>query len=164
MTRTPNRASEKHPMPSLTHYFEDFEVGQTFQSYSRTITEADLSLFCALVGYHTPMFIDEHYAKTTRFGGRVVPGSLTASFSTASIEAFFRESIVAHLSNREARFLAPVRPGDTITTHVEVIGKKDSDKPHGMVSFRDTVKNQDGVVVYTVEKTTLIAKKKTAGA
>jgi acyl dehydratase len=148
----------EEPM-SLTHYFEDFSVGQTFKSYGRTITEADLAMFCALVGYHTPMFIDEHYARRTRFGGRIVPGSLTASFSTASIEALFRESIVAHLGNREARFLEPVRPGDTITTYVEVIGKEDRGKAHGLVSFRDTVKNQDGTVVYTVEKTTLIAKK-----
>ncbi len=149
-------------MDSLTHYFEDFEVGQTLKSYSRTITEADLTLFCALVGYHTPMFIDEHFAKTTRFGGRIVPGSLTASFSTASIEAFFRESIVAHLSNHEARFLAPVRPGDTITTYVEVVEKEDKAAGHGLVGFRDTVKNQDGVVVYTVMKKTLIAKKSKA--
>lgn len=147
---------------SLTHYFEDFQVGQKFKSYGRTITEADLAMFCALVGYHTPMFIDEHYAKSTRFGGRIVPGSLTASYSTASIEILFRESIVAHLSNREARFLAPVRPGDTITTHVEVIGKEDKGKPHGMISFRDTVTNQEGTVVYTVEKTTLVAKKNAA--
>lgn len=149
-------------MDSLTHYFEDFKVGQTFKSYSRTITEGDLSLFCALVGYHTPLFIDEHYARTTRFGGRVVPGSLTASFSTASIEAFFRESIVAHLSNDEARFLAPVRPGDTITTHVEVLETQDKGAAQGLVRFRDTVKNQDGEVVYTVTKKTLIAKKKKA--
>lgn len=144
---------------SETRYFEDFQIGQTLKSYSRTITEGDLSLFCALVGYHTPIFIDEHYARTTQFGGRIVPGSLTASFSTASIEAFFRESIVAHLSNREARFLAPVRPGDTITTLVEVIDKEDRGRPAGKISFRDTVVNQDGTVVYTVEKTTLIAKR-----
>ena len=47
---------------------------------------ASLALFCALVGYHNPMFIDEHYSKKTRFGGRIVPSSLTMSFSTAMTE------------------------------------------------------------------------------
>jgi 3-hydroxybutyryl-CoA dehydratase len=149
-------------MPSGSLYFEDFEVGQSFSSYSRTITEADLVLFCSLVGYHAPLFIDEHYAKTTQYGGRIVPSSLTASFSTASTESFFRTSVVAHRSNNNARFLAPVRIGDTITTHVEVIGKEDREKPYGVVVFRDSVSNHDGTAVYTVEKTVLIAKRNVA--
>ena len=97
-------------------YFEDFEVGRRYPTYTRTITEADLVMFCALVGYHTPMFIDEHYAKKTRFGGRIVPSSLTMSFSTAMTESFFRTTIVAHLSSDKATFHAPVRPGDTAET------------------------------------------------
>ena len=47
-------------------YFEDFEVGRRYPTYTRTITEADLVMFCALFGYHTPMFIDEHYANIDR--------------------------------------------------------------------------------------------------
>jgi acyl dehydratase len=146
-----------NPQESL--YFEDFEIGMKLSSYSRTITEADLVLFCSLVGYHAPLFIDEHYAKTTRFGGRIVPSSMTAAFSTASTEAFFRTSVVAHQANDNARFLAPVKPGDTITTHVEVIDKQDRDKPYGVIKFRDTVVNHIGAAVYTVEKTVLIAKR-----
>lgn len=148
------------PFESL--YFEDFEMGQKLSSYSRTITETDLVLFCSLVGYHAPLFIDEHYAKGSPYGGRIIPSSLTASFSTASTEAFFRTSVVAHRSNNNARFLAPVRIGDTITTQVEVIGKEDREKPYGVVIFRDTVLNQNGTSVYTVEKTVLIAKRNAA--
>jgi len=148
----------------LTHYFEDFEVGQKLRTHTRTITEADLVMFCALVGYHAPLFTDEHFAKTTRFGGRIIPSALTAAYSTASTEAFFRRSVVAHVANREARFLAPVRPGDTIVTDVEVLEKHDSaGKPHGRIVFRDTVTNQDGRPVYTVEKVALIARRPTEG-
>ena len=56
---------------STSMYFEEFEVGRRYPTYTRTITEADLVLFCSLVGYHNPMFIDAHYAKKTRFGGRI---------------------------------------------------------------------------------------------
>ena len=107
----------------MSMYFEEFEVGRRYPTYTRTITEADLVLFCSLVGYHNPMFIDEHYAKKTRFGGRIVPSSLTMSFSTAMTESFFRTTIVAHLSSDKATFHAPVRPGDTIGTEVEVVSK-----------------------------------------
>ncbi|NBS58723.1 MAG: hypothetical protein EBS65_17095 [Betaproteobacteria bacterium] len=120
-------------------YFEDFEVGRRYPTYTRTITEADLVMFCALVGYHTPMFIDEHYAKKTRFGGRIVPSSLTMSFSTAMTESFFRTTIVAHLSSDKATFHAPVRPGDTIGTEVEVVSKESKSPRSGIVLFKDHV-------------------------
>lgn len=144
-------------------YFEEFEVGRRYPTYTRTITEADLVMFCALVGYHTPMFIDEHYAKKTRFGGRIVPSSLTMSFSTAMTESFFRTTIVAHLSSDKATFHAPVRPGDTIGTEVEVVGKESKSPRSGIVHFKDHVTNHDGVLVYTVEKKVLIAKRPGAG-
>lgn len=146
----------------MSLYFEDFEVGRTYPTYSRTITEADLVMFCALVGYKTPMFIDEHYAKKTRFGGRIVPSSLTMAYSTAMTESYFRTTIVAHLASNNAKFHAPVRPGDTITTDVEVVSKESKSLKSGVVVFRDHVTNHDGVLVYSVEKTVLISRRPSA--
>jgi acyl dehydratase len=143
-------------------YFEDFEVGRIYPTYSRTITEADLVMFCALVGYKTPMFIDEHYAKKTRFGGRIVPSSLTMAYSTAMTESFFRTTIVAHLASNNATFHAPVRPGDTIKTDVEVVSKESRSPKSGVVVFRDHVTNHDGVLVYSVDKTVLISRRPSA--
>jgi acyl dehydratase len=143
-------------------YFEDFEVGRIYPTYSRTITEADLVMFCALVGYKTPMFIDEHYAKKTRFGGRIVPSSLTMAYSTAMTESFFRTTIVAHLASNNATFHAPVRPGDTIKTDVEVVSKESKSLKSGVVVFRDHVTNHDGVLVYSVDKTVLISRRPSA--
>ena len=42
------------------------------------------------------------------------------------------------------RFLAPVKPGDTITAEVEVIGLRD-DKP--VTTLRTTITDQDGRIV-----------------
>jgi acyl dehydratase len=140
-------------------YFEDFEVGRIYPTYSRTITEADLVMFCALVGYKTPLFIDEHFAKNTRFGGRIVPSSLTMAYSTAMTESFFRTTIVAHLASNNATFPAPVRPGDTIRTDVEVVSKESKSPKSGIVVFRDHVTNHDGVLVYSVDKSVLISRR-----
>jgi len=146
----------------MSMYFEEFEVGRRYPTYSRTITEADLVMFCALVGYKTPLFIDEHYAKKTRFGGRIVPSSLTMAYSTAMTESFFRTTIVAHVSSDKAIFHAPVRPGDTIKTEVEVVSKESKSPKSGLVLFRDHVSNQDDVLVYTVEKKVLISRRSPA--
>lgn len=140
-------------------YFEDFKVGRTFDTYSRTITEGDHSLFCALVGYHVPLFIDEEFAKKTRYGGRIAPSSLIMSFSTAMTESLFRTNVLALMSVNNGRFFAPVMLGDTIRTQVEVIdARTSSDTSQGVVVFRDSVFNQQDKLVFQIDKTVLIKR------
>ena len=142
-------------MPS--YFFEDFPVGARFGTYSRTVTEADHTLFCALVGYHVPLFIDEEFARKTRYGGRICPSSLVMSYSTAMTETLFRTNVIALLAVDRGRFLAPVRPGDTIRTEVEVVDSKaTSDPGRGIVVFRDSVFNQRDEKVFQIEKTVML--------
>ena len=89
----------------MSMYWEEFEVGAHYPTYGRTVTEGDLSLFCAFVGYHVPLFIDEEFAKTTPFGGRIVPSALTMAVSTGMTESLFRTTIVALLGVDRGRFL-----------------------------------------------------------
>ena len=138
-------------------YYEEFEVGRRYPTYGRTITEGDLSLFCALIGYHVPLFIDEEFAKTTVYGGRIVPSAMIMAISTGQTENLFRTTVIGLLSVERGRFLAPVRPGDTVTTEVEVVSMRKTRKPgQGLIVFRDHLLNQHGKTVYQVDKTTLI--------
>lgn len=147
----------------MSHFYEDYEVGARYPTYARTITEGDHSLFCALVGYHAPLFIDEEYAKQTQFGGRICPSALVMSISTAMTEGLFRTSIIALLAVDRGKFHGPVRPGDTIRTEVEVLEKKPtSDPARGVVIFRDHVFNQRDETVFQIDKTVLI-KRRTPG-
>jgi acyl dehydratase len=144
----------------MSRYFEDFEVGARYPTYSRTITEGDLSLFCAFVGYHVPLFIDEEFAKRTPYGGRIAPSALTMSVSTGMTESLYRTTMIALLAVDHGRFLAPVRPGDTIRTEVEVLSKKaTSDPARGVVVFRDHVYNQRDEEVFQIDKTTLLQRR-----
>lgn len=144
----------------MSRYWEEFEVGARYPTYGRTITEGDLSMFCAFVGYHVPLFIDEEFAKATPFGGRIVPSALTMAVSTGMTESLFRTTIVALLAVDRGRFLAPVRPGDTITTEAEVVDKREtSDPTRGIVVFRDHVLNQRRETVFQIDKTTLIQRR-----
>jgi acyl dehydratase len=141
-------------------FWDDFEVGKRYPTYGRTVTEGDLSLFCAFVGYHVPLFIDEEYAKRTPYGGRIAPSAFTMSVSTAMTESLFRHTVVALLAVERGRFLAPVRAGDTIRTEVEVLSRRETSNPaHGIVVFRDHVLNQRGETVFQIDKTTLIARR-----
>ena len=144
----------------MSRYWEDFEVGVRYPTYGRTVTEGDLSLFCAFVGYHVPLFIDEEYAKTTPYGGRIAPSAFTMSVSTAMTESLFRHTVIALLGVERGVFLGPVRAGDTIRTEVEVISKKETkDAGRGVVVFRDHVLNQRNEVVFEIDKVTLLKRR-----
>ena len=147
-----------------THYWEEFEIGVRYPTLSRLITLEDHLQFCKLVGYEVPLFLDQAYAKTTRYGGRICPSHLIMSFSTAMTGHLFANSVLGLLALERARFIAPVRPGDTIRTEVEVVDKKVSSAPErGIVTFRDHVFNQRDELVFQNDKITLIKRRPASG-
>ena len=142
-----------------TRYFDDFVVGERIPTYRRTITEGEIAHFCSFVGYHVPLFIDEEYAKTTRYGGRIAPSSLIMSVSTGMTESLFRNNIVALIAVERGRFYVPLRAGDTIRTDVIVVDKKNSKQDdRGIVTFHDEVINQRDEKIFEIDKIALIQR------
>ena len=106
-----------------------------------------------------PLFIDEEYAKTTRYGGRIAPSSLIMSVSTGMTESLFRNNIVALIAVERGRFYVPLRAGDTIRTDVIVVDKKDSKQDdRGIVTFHDEVINQRDEKIFEIDKIALIQR------
>ena len=141
-------------------YWEDFELGQRYPTTSRRITEEDHLQFCRLVGYDVPLFLDEEYAKTTPYGGRICPSHLIMSFSSAMTGRLFRDTVLALVAVEHGKFFGPVRPGDTIRTEVEVVEKKaSSNSRRGVVVFRDYVINQRDETVFQMDKVTLLKRR-----
>ena len=141
-------------------WFEDFAVGARFPTRTRTITDADHDAFCRLVGYDVPLFLDDAYARSQGMRGRICPSHLIMSFSTAMTGDLFTDTVIAMVALDNARFLAPVHPGDTIRTEVEVLEKRETSRPdRGLVVFRDHVYNQDGAEVFSNDKTVLIKRR-----
>ena len=67
---------------------------------------------------------------------------------------------VANLGYAEGRFLAPVYPGDTITSESEVIGlKENSNRQSGVVYVRSTGRNQHGEPVLTYARWVMVRKR-----
>ena len=138
-------------------YWEDFELGKTYPTTTRKITEQDHVEFCRVVGYDVPIFVDEDYAKSTALGGRICPSHLIMSFATAMTGRLFSGTVIGLVGLERGRFLAPVRPGDTIRTEVEVLEKRPtSDAGRGIVRFRDHVLNARDELVMEVDKIVLL--------
>lgn len=106
-------------MNELNGYdIEDLEVGMSAR-FSKTITEADIILFAGASGDNNAIHINENFAKTTPFGGRIAHGFLTASTISAAIANRLPGPGTIYVS-QQMRFVGPVRPGDTVDAVVTV--------------------------------------------
>lgn len=147
----------------MDRYFEDFEVGARYPTRTRTITDEDHDAFCRLVDYRVPLFLDDDYARARGLPGRICPSHLIMSFSTAMTGDLFTDTIIALVGIDHARFLAPVRPGDSIRTEVEVLETRATSRAdRGVVVFRDHVINQHGEEVFCNDKTALLKRRPAA--
>ena len=150
-----------------TRYFDDLQVGDTFVSIERTITETDLVNFMSYTFFAEELFTSvEHVMKRSVFKKRIVPGLLTISLGTglSTLIGWNRESALAMLGMDEVRFLGPVAVGDTIHTQLTIREKREPAAPApGVVVVGHTIKNQDGVDVASYTTTRLMKRRPAAG-
>ena len=99
--------------------YEEFRVGDR-ATFAKTITDAEIALFCGISGDTYPLHIDEEYAKTTRFGRRVAHGMLTASLLSTVNGAILQRPGGLYVA-QTLHFRRPVFIGDTLTASSEVV-------------------------------------------
>ena len=63
----------------MGRYYEDFKVGDRFESPSKTLTDAHFLFFAGMTGDAHPIHYDDEYAKHTRYGRRLAHGLLLTS-------------------------------------------------------------------------------------
>lgn len=144
-------------------YFEDLEVGMTFQhSLGRTITEMDNVLFSALTMNTQPLHIDEHFASKTQFGQRIVNGIFTLGLAVGlTVNELTGGTIIANLGYNNVKHPQPMFHGDTLYMESEVTQKRESksNPSAGLITFRHIGRNQQGIIVIEFERTALMRKK-----
>ena len=134
-------------MPDL--YWEDFEPGQTLELGTRTVTEDEIVAF-ARQWDPQPFHVDPAAAKDTVFGGLIASGWHTgAMWMRMYVDNVLGAASRGSPGIEELRWLAPVRPGDTLTGSLTVLETTPSerDPTRGTVRIRAEMTNGDGVVV-----------------
>jgi 3-hydroxybutyryl-CoA dehydratase len=136
--------------------YAEFHVGDSFGS-TVAITAAHLDQGAELIGDFNPLHVDEEFAKASRFGGRILHGVLTSALMSAPFGNLVAGTALGYLEHN-TRFMAPVRPGDTLTIRwsvVELLPKPQHGG--GVVVAECTAHNQHGAVVATAKGTMLVS-------
>ena len=139
-------------------FFEDFRVGDRFESPSKTLTDAHFLFFSGLTGDAQPLHDDVEYAKGTRFGRPLAHGLMLASLTAvgaSTLSPLLEDSIVAFLE-QTTRFRAPVFVGDTLKPRHEIVALERK-RSSGLLTLRVTLTNQRGDTVLEGEHRYLVA-------
>jgi len=136
-------------------YFEQFEPGMEFKhALTRTVTEMDNIMYCALTHNPQPLHLDEEFAKQTEFGQRIVNSLFTLGLVVGiTVGDTTLGTTIANLGMTDVRFANPVFHGDTIrvVTRVKEMRESKSRPDAGLVVFEHIGFNQrDEEVSYCV--------------
>ncbi len=143
-------------MDGSGRWYDEVRVGDSF-SRTLTITDTHLVLAAGLIGDFNPHHVDDEFAKRSRFGTRILHGMITSALMGAPVGMHFHGTAIAYLEHA-ARFTAPVRAGDTLTTLWTVTGCLD--KPRhagGVVVLHALCRNQGGTVVADADAKILVS-------
>lgn len=99
-------------------YLEDIKLGQT-AVYTKTVSEADILAFAGVSGDTNPIHLSDDFARTTPFEGRIAHGMLSASYISTLIGTRLPGPGAIYMG-QNLKFLAPVRPGQTVNTRATV--------------------------------------------
>lgn len=143
-------------MPHISnHTYDEITIGQT-ATYSKLIEERDVQLFAAVSGDVNPVHLDAEFAATTQFGERIAHGMLSGAIISAAIAMELPGPGTIYLG-QSLRFRLPVKLGDTITVHLEVVDKKDK---RGFVTLDCKVFNQHAQLVVSGTAEVMAPKEK----
>lgn len=138
-------------MPDL--YFDDFEPGQVLELGSVAVSEDEIIEFARRFDPQ-PFHVDPEAAAESVFGGLIASGWHTGSMWMR----LYVDSMLGSASAQgspgieELRWLAPVRPGDTLHGRLTVLETTPSEtRPdRGTVRIRGEMVSQDGVTVLSM--------------
>ncbi|OJW30550.1 MAG: dehydratase [Rhodospirillales bacterium 69-11] len=149
-------------------YFEELAVGDVYRhAITRTVTDTDNLLFCALTHNPQALHLDNEFGKASIYGSCVVNSIYTLGLVVGvSVSEMTQGTTLGNLGFGDISFPAPVRVGDTLHSETEVISARaSSSRPDaGIVEFEHRGRNQQGEIVASVRRKALMKRQPAAGS
>jgi len=105
-------------------------------TFEKTITESDVQNFAEVSGDTNRLHLDEEFAADTRFGERIVHGTLVSGLISAALARL--PGLTIYLS-QDLEFSGPVGIGDHVSARVEVV----EDLGNNQYRLETTIYNDD---------------------
>jgi len=145
--------------------FEDYELGQSGVSNTRTVTEADIVNFgCLTIDYSLP-HMDRHSMEGSMYGARVAHGLLGSSLVTGMLSltaphVLGRGVPGAYFLGFDANYRDAIKLDDTVSIRWRVAEKKEETlyPGYGLVATAFEVVTQQDRAVYDGTLSTLVGK------
>lgn len=130
---------------SYGRYFDELKTGDEFKHWpGRTINEFDDTLLSLLSMNQHPIHLDEHFARQTQHGRRLVAGPTVIAIVIGLTQGDIGGRAVATLSYTDVRHANPVFPGDTLYAASTVGETGPVVDGHGTVTIETRAVNQNG--------------------
>lgn len=148
-------------------WFEDLEQGMVVQhAVTRTITEADNTLFSVMTMNPQPLHLDAAFASGTEFGERLVNSLFTLGLLVGiTVYELTLGTTVANLGFGKVEFPRPLFHGDTLRAETTVLEVRASgSRPRaGIASFEHRGYNQRQELVALCERAALMHRRPEEG-
>lgn len=144
---------EKH-VSEFKYYWEDFRPGETAQFGAYLVTREEILEFASEYDPQ-PIHLDDEAAKKSIVGGLCASGwhSCAMVMRMMCDEYLLDTACLGGLGIEDARWRAPVRPGDILSaTRLCVESRASKTRPEvGITNFRHTAINQHGEVKLIIQ-------------
>jgi 2-methylfumaryl-CoA hydratase len=145
-------------------FFEDYRIGDVIEhAVPRTVSGGERALYHALYPARGALYSSDEFARACGLPQSPVDDLIAFHIVFGKTVPDISLNAIANLGYAEARFLAPVYPGDTLRARSEVIGlKQNSNGKSGVVWVRTEGTNQRGEVVLSYVRWVMVRKRDAA--
>ncbi|MCC5957212.1 MAG: MaoC family dehydratase [Natronohydrobacter sp.] len=142
-------------------FFEDYRIGQVIEhAVPRTVSGGERALYHALYPARGALYSSDEFARACGLVQSPVDDLIAFHIVFGKTVPDVSLNAVANLGYAEARFLAPVFPGDTLRARSEVIGlKQNSNGKSGVVWVRTEGMNQRSETVLSYVRWVMVRKR-----
>jgi len=144
-------------------YWDDFIIGEKFQTTRRTIFESDVVQFCNLAWFNLSMFVDDVYAREeSLYQGRIVPGPFIIALAVGLFLklGFYERTAISLLDIKNMHFYGPLKIGDTMQVEVTILDKHETKHPdRGLLILQFAVATHEANPIMTFEMVHLLKRK-----
>jgi acyl dehydratase len=149
---------------SYGRYFDELRPGEKFRHWpGRTINEYDDTLLSLLSMNQHPVHLDEHFARDTQYGRRLVAGPTVISIVIGMTQADIGGRAVETISYFDIRHARPVFHGDTLYADSIIREAETLPDGRGAVTIETHATNQNKDTVLSLRRKIVVPARPAGG-